>query len=182
MIIEDSTGTGYGAKIDAENRLHVKSIGVNFEHVVNHNHGDSYTAGFSVTPTAAGDCFGYITNNGSKDLVLTTLMLSAASDEVIQMKIGDTGTAVGGAEITLVNRNAGSGNEADVTSEQGVDITGLAGGSVVAGLFIQGGESSLQVNIPSSIIIPKNKTVSFYVVTGGIAVMVGCSIYFHDEQ
>ena len=179
ITIEDGKGTGKNAGVTDENKLETEAITSAGELHANKVHGESYTAGFSVTPTAVGDCFGYMTNNSDDNMIISTLMLRAATDETIQLKLGDTGTAIDGTDITPVNRNAGSGKSADVVAQQGVDITGLAGGAVVAGIFIKGGESSLQIPIASGIIIPKNKTVSFYVVTGAIAVMVGCSIYFH---
>jgi len=175
-------GKGNTASVNDENKLEVNAIVAVEEAHVNTHEKEAYTAMFSVTPTGAGDCFGYITNTDDKDMMISTLMLRAASDETIQVKIGDIGTAVGGADITLVNRNAGSGKLASVTAQQGVDITGLAGGSVVAGAFIKGGESSIQITIASSIIVPKNKTISFYVATGTSAVMMGCSVFFHEHE
>jgi len=97
------------------------------------------------------------------------------------VKLGDSGTPVGGTSVTPVNRNAGSGNEADVTAQQGVDITGLSGGSVVAGAFVQGGANSMKVSIRSGLILPKNKVLTLYVVTGTAAVMVGVSANFHSH-
>jgi len=182
LIIEDGTGSGKTAEVKSDNRLAVHSVSASIEHYVNHHAGQAYTAGFAKTPTGAGDCFGYITNNNDMDFVISTVMVSAASDETVIMKFGDTGTAIGGTDVALVNRNAGSGNVANVTAQSGVDITGMSGGSAVASVFIQGGESSKQVEITSSLIIPKNKTISFYVASGAIAVVLGLSVYFHDAD
>ena len=180
LQIEDGTGNGFTAEVNKENKLSTNSVISKQELHVNISEGESFTAMFSVTPTGAGDCFGYIKNGSVNNMVVATLMLRCASDEIIQVKLGDVGIPLNGSDITLVNRNAGSGNVASVTAQQGVDITGLSGGGVVAGAFIKGGESSLQIEITSGLIVPKNKIISFYVVTGTAAVMVGASVYFHD--
>ena len=181
ITIEDGVGTGRSAAVDINNRVMVNSISSTIQHFVNHRLGKAFSVGFSVTPTGPLDCFGYITNLDEDDMVLGSIMFRSASDETVIIKLGDTGTAVGGATVTPVNRNAGSGNIADVTAEYGVNITGFAGGSNVASVFVKGGESSKQVEINSSLIIPKNKTISFYVQTGTSAIVLGTSIYFRSE-
>jgi len=181
MLIEDGKGTGRQAAVDSENRLMTLAISAALQQHINHDEGFCYSTFFSVTPTGAGDCFGYIKNNSDTDMVVTALMLRCASDETIQVKLGDSGTPVGGAAVTPTNRNAGSGNEADVTALQGVDITGLSGGSVAAGVFVQGGVNSMKVSIRSGLIIPKNKVLTLYAVTGTAAVMVGVSCNFHSH-
>jgi hypothetical protein len=97
------------------------------------------------------------------------LKLYAAATETVQVKIRDTGT-VGGTHAVLVpvNRNAGSGKVADVTCESGVDITGLSGGDVVDELVA--GADMYRWKWQSGLIIPKNRTVSLYAVTGAIAI------------
>jgi hypothetical protein len=180
MIIENGGSEGgYKVIVDEEGKLQARCITSELEFHTNDHEGGAYSLTLSYTPTGAGDCFGYITNNSNVPLIISALMFYAASDEFFLVKLGDEGTASGGASVTPVNRNAGSGNLADVTAEGAVDITGLSGGSVVAGMFKEGGTSSTKVEIKSGIIIPKNKTVSFYVETGAIAVRVGVEMYFH---
>jgi hypothetical protein len=48
------------------------------------------------------------------------------------------------------------------------------------GMFLKGGETSVRVEPKSGFIIPKNKTITGYVTTGGIAIMVGMGISFHS--
>ena len=182
FIIEDGKGTGTTAKVNSENMLETKCVGVDFEQHINEDHGQAYSAGIQQTPTAAGDCFAYITNNSDGDMIVSALMLAAASDEYVVVKLGDTGTAIGGDTVTPGNRNAGSGNEADVTAEQGVDITGLSGGTGVMRIFLDGGVSSKKYDICSCLIIPKNKTISFYCVTGAIQITMGVAMFFHETH
>ena len=171
---------GYIAGVTDEGRLKVSSNNFTQEHHICHHEGQAYSFGVSVTPTGAGDCFLYVKNNSDTDMIVSEFMLRAATDEIIQFKLGDTGTPVNGTTGTPVNRNAGSGNVANVTALYGVDITGLSGGSNVMGMFLKGGETSVRVEPKSGFIIPKNKTITGYVTTGGIAIMVGMGISFHS--
>ena len=113
-------------------------------------------------------------------MVISEFMLRAASDETVSFKIGDTGTPIGGTTATPVNRNAGSGNIADVTALYGVDITGLSGGNPCMAMFLKGGETSVRIAPLSGFVIPKNKVFTGYASTGGIAVMIGMGISFHS--
>ena len=182
LIIEDGVGTGRTVGVTEENRLKVSAVSYSSEHEVNHHNGQAYSLGSSLTPTGAGDCFLYIKNDSDTDMIITEFMLNAASDKTVSFKIGDSGTPVGGTTITPVNRNAGSGNEADITALNGVDITGLSGGSSVMGVFLKGGETSVRIAPSSTFIIPKNKVFTGYVSTGGVQVKVGMGISFHNAQ
>ena len=181
MFIENPTN-GDKAGVTSANRLKASCVTVSSAHEVNHSTGDAYSFRIDETPTGALDCVGYIKNNSDSDMVIDMIIAGAASDETIIVKLGDSGTTSGGAAATLTNLNAGSGNIADVTAETGSDITGLSGGSTAMGFFVKGGESSKQFQIPSSFIIPKNKIISFYAKTGGIAVLTGALITFHNEN
>ena len=140
--------------------------------------GASYSLLISQTPTGAGDCFCYIKNNDSKDMVLSSMKLYVASNETITIKLNDTGTSSGGSAATPANRRAGCGNPADIDCETGNDITGLSGGDEVEGLFVKGAESSKRFAWLSGIIVPKNNTLTLYVTTGAIAIKATLSMHF----
>jgi len=177
MQINDPNGTY--VKVTSGNRLGTSSVGTLIEHNVNHIAEQFYSLPVTVTPTAALDCFAYITNNSDEDLIITGFNVDVPTDERVIVKFHDIGTASGGATVTAVNRNAGSGNLADITAEYGVDITGFSGGAIVGGFFVQGGESTSQIDIISDLIVPKNKTVTFYVQNGAIEIRLGVAFYFH---
>lgn len=181
MMIEDGHGTGNKTEVSGEGRLHTKAVIVHFEQHVNELYQETFTALVESTPTGAGDCFFYIKNNSEKNMYINSLTAAADTDETVQIKIKDIGTPVGTTVNTLVNRNAASGKTADVTSYNGVDITGLSGGSVVEQFVIDGGTGSHKWWYNSSIIIPKNQTLSLYAVTGAIALKVSLSVSFHAE-
>lgn len=150
--------------------------------VYNENrNGNAYSAIVSVTPTGADDCFFYIKNNDAMDMLARIIRVRSASAESIQIKLGDTGT-VGGthADLTPVSRNAGSGKIADVTCESGVDITGLSGGSIVDIIYCN--TTQVEVVIPGDLIVPKNSIISFYAVTGAVALNLTFGFYFDSSS
>jgi len=182
LQIEGGTGNGYSVGVNEQNQLLSLSTTITKEHEINHADGQSYSIPVTVTPTGAGDCFLYLKNNNELDLVVSELMLAADSGETIMLKLNDVGTPVGGVDVIPANRNAGSGKIADATVYSGTDITGMAGGVVVFGVFIKGGESSQRIAPLSGFIIPKNKVLTAYVGTGGILVRFGMGISFNPSH
>lgn len=179
MIIEDGHGTGNKVNVTDEGCMCSKAVTIHYEQHINIEKQEAYSALVSKTPTAAGDCFFYIKNNSDDNMYICSITLSAATDETIQIKIKDTGTPAGTTLNTLVNRNAASGKEADVTAYDGVDITALTGGSVVEQIDVDGGTGSEKYRWNSCFIIPKNQTLTLYAVTGGIAIKATVGIFFH---
>ena len=132
----------------------------------------------SQTPTGPGNCFCYVKNSSSLSLILNSITLAATSDETVQIKIRDIGTPVGGTAYTPVNRNSGSANTASGTFLTGNNITGLSSGSIVDQFFLKTGDSSGKYFWQSNIIIRPNDTVTFYAVTGAIAIKMSYTIYY----
>ena len=182
LIITGGTGNGYSARVNSSNQLDTAATMVTKEHEVNHQDGQAYSMSVSLTPTAAGNCFMYIKNEGVTDMIVSEMMMYAATTETFSMKLGDEGTPIGGSPTTPTNRNAGSGNQADVTALTGADITGLDGGKVVFGFVKEGGTSSERIAPATGFIIPKNKVLTVYVASGNIAVNFGLGITFHTEE
>ena len=113
-------------------------------------------------------------------MIISSVKLYAATDEIFTVKGGDAGTPVGGAAATPVNRKVGCGNAAEATVEAGNDITGLSGGKDLETVFVKGGERSFKVRWLSGIVLAKNQVLSLYVVNGAIAVRATVSLLFLD--
>jgi len=177
MKLDDGGGSGTSAIVTSEGRLETYSVIEPESLHVNEEEGQTYSAVTSRTPSGAADCFLYIKNNSDEDLIICCMRLWTASAESVQVKLGDTGTATSGNTLTPVNRNGGSGNLASATVEDGVDITGLSGGSVVDEVF--GSTTMNTYEWSSGLIVPKNRTASFYAVTGGVALKATVAFYFH---
>lgn len=179
-VIKDGSGSGYLAKVTSENKLMTEAITEYIVAHINKVEEQVYSVVVSQTPTGAGDCFCYVKNNSSLDMILRSITLAAVADETVQIKIRDIGTPVNGTAYIPVNRNSGSTNAASGTFLTGNDITGLSGGSVVDQFFLKTGDSSLKYFWESHIIIGPNDTVTFYAVTGTVAIKMSFTIYYHD--
>lgn len=180
VVIEDGTGQGYKSKVNSDNSLSVEASTFDKIHLVNLDKGQAYGMTFTVTPTGANDCFCYIMNTSTNNLVLNSILLASASDEVIQMKLRDIGTPVGGSTAIPVNRNTNSNNTAVGTFQTGVDITGLSGGSIVDQYFVKGVTKSEKYSWASKIIIGPNGVFSLYAVTGAIALRISLSLFYEE--
>jgi len=174
--IEDGSGNGHSAKVNTDNQFFTLATTVDKQHFFNHDKAEVYSVIVAKTPTGAGDCFLYIKNNSEVDLNISSIRGRSASAESIQVKIKDSGTPVGGSANSPVNRNAGSANTADLTVLDGVDITGLSGGSLLDLLYL--GTTQYKYEWRSDIIIPKNQTLSLYAVTGAVAIDITLTAYF----
>ena len=186
MEITGGTGNGFSAKVNSQNQLATAATMVTKEHDINHADGQAYSFPISVTPTLvstpATGCIAYLKNNNDLDLIVAEMSITATSTETFQVKLGDEGTPIGGNTTTPVNRNAGSGNEADVTALTGSEITGLSGGKIVFGYTAEGGVSTKRIQPSTGYILPKNKVLTVYVTTGAIPVRFGIGITFHNQE
>ena len=169
ISIEDGTGTKATAKVcTSENRLFTQAVTLSMEASRNINFGDSYNIVFQQTPTGANDCFMYIKNTSTDNIVIEGITVRSAGNERIAVKLGDTGTPSGGTTATPVNLNAGSGNEAEGTFETGNDITGLSGGTVAKRIYAPTGNQSVYYNFEQDMVLPQNKVLTLYAEVGSI--------------
>lgn len=178
FVIEDGSGNGFQAKVDGANRLCISSISESLEHHTNIVHGDSYNLIFSLTATISGSCVLYIKNSSDETIIFESIMLRATSDEIVEIKINDAGTPVGGTTTTPANLNAGSNRQAYGTFLAGNDITGLSDGTTILKYFISGGGSSDSYNFDQDVVLPKNRTLTMYCVNSSIQVDGFLSFFF----
>lgn len=184
MIIEDGTGKGFKVHVTEENCLCAKSITVPFELHTNQDHGQSYSIVLDQAPTAGDDCILYLKNDADDDLLITSMAIFASGAVVVYMKLGASGTRNAAAvALTPVNRNAGSGNAADCTCEQGADLEAgggtLAGGEEVERMAVEANKQSLKIYWHSGIIISKNRTMTLWA-SAIVTVNATIGIFFHD--
>ena len=178
--IVDGTGKSFEAKVDSDNRLHVESLSYSSEHHANHSLGEAYTLDVSQTPTGAGDYFLYLKNTSEDDMVIEGFTIKVASAESIKWDINPTGTAVG-TSATPTNLNAGSGKAATGTFVTGNDITGLTTGSIAYTTWHTSTESK-QYNFEQDIILPKNRTLAAYAVTGAVKIDITVDFNYHSAD
>jgi hypothetical protein len=178
MLVEDGKGRGYKAGVTAENKIDVCAITNTIDLYCNQKNGVSYSVIITETPTTSGNCFCYIKNEDTKDLIVSSIKVYCASDEVCAVKLSDSGTPVGGSDGVFANRKAGCGNVPTATCKVGSNITGVSGGTVVETIGIKGGWPSARYEWYSGLIIPRNHTMTFYVETGGSLIRATISLHF----
>jgi len=176
MQIEDGHGSGNKARVVEGNKLYTKAVTVSVEHETNHDEGLAFSVPFSQSPTAADDCIFYMINSADEDLIVegvTCGVINCTADDTLYFKLGDAGTRNAASDLTPVNNNAGSGNAAQGTWEQGADLDGgaatLTGGTEFDRLVMAGvtDKTSSHYNFEQDIILTKNNTMTAWV--GGSA-------------
>ncbi len=181
MQIEDGTGTGKTVKVGANNRLHVDGLIKTAEHEANHRDGNAFSVLFEATPTGAGDCFFYMKNLNDLDIIVEGVGMFLPAAEFFTVVIKDEGIPVGGGTITPTNLNAGSGNTADGTFQDGNDITGLTGGVTAYKIERLAASGQEYENFEQDIILPKNAVLTLYIETGTTALHGFLDFYFTEK-
>lgn len=182
--IEDSTGTGYGAKVTSKNRLSTSSIMREYVHAANLQ-GNLYHHNFDTTVSGSEACISYTKNTSNDYLVINNILLSVTGAFEMWTKVRVDGTPSEVTEVEPVNVNAGSGNLATgefYTANNSDGIQGLSGGDSSFRLRYFDGVYSTMFPIGSKIILPKNTTAALYVDTKGDSLNFMGHINFNYEE
>lgn len=138
-VIEDGTGKGFAARIDADNRVYTRTVEENeFEHAVRNGRAFNVNTEFLTITTAGDNALLYLKNNGDEDIILTGWFIGTGDPAGTATGVGPTvkviynptgGTIISSASpVTLVNRQAGSSETFDITaykaSASGETLTG----------------------------------------------------------
>jgi len=179
MQIEDGTGTGRKASVNHENRLRSESVSSTTEHHINHHEKQSYNALFSQTPAGADDCIFYMQNASTTDLCVEGIWLYIAGATEIYVQINDIGTPASGTTVTPANLNAGSGNMATGTFEQGTDLAAgaaLSGGTEIERYVFSAATDTKRFNFEQDVILSKNTTLTIW---SSLAVAIKGTVVFN---
>lgn len=174
--------TQTGQRVSENGRAAVDACSMHKSHFVNHFCEECYTLIISQQATAANDCIGYIKNTSATDLVINEARLYSTAASTITVTVDDTGTPNSPTTITPVNCNVGSGNDADGTFYKGADLDdgNLTGGNDLHYVRCKASEEGIR-EFKSGIIVPKNKTVTFYVSQNSAAVVLEIEFDYHDK-
>jgi hypothetical protein len=194
MIIEGPNGKVVG--VNSDGFLKSSATVATVEHHINHHHGTAYTLSFQVTPVGADDCFLYVQNTDDKDMCVEGFYLASATADTIYAEINNTVTDItagtGYAAVTPVNVNAGSGKTANGVFATGTALdtgSGLSGGGLpqAAGKFEVGrgvlpAAQTIWYNFNQDLILPKNKALTLWAVTGTYVVTGMMEFNYHDDE
>ena len=124
--IEDGTGSGVQTQVNSDNRLATDAVQKTEEHFINEDGGKVWTLPFENVTMASGDDIFFYFKNTSSTVHYNITSIRIASSVVGQVKLlVVSGDAVGGTDITAINRNLGSSNAVSAIIQSGVDITGI---------------------------------------------------------
>lgn len=143
-MIFDATGKGYGAKVDDENRLLVKSVSQ--PQVIHSNEeGEAYNINTGVVTLSASTAILYIKNNEDRPLIVTDIVVGLGQaaggvtdiGEVTVYRNPTAGTIISGATDVAINenRNFGSNRELDALAYVGTSGATATGGAAAVLLF-----------------------------------------------
>jgi len=170
LQIEDGTGSGNQVEVK-NNKLLVSGVVSSQEHFANHAEGNAYNIPFSATPTGAGDYFLYLKNtNPDTALSIEGIWIKTAANDFIQVELNDTGVPIGGTDLSPVNANTASGNQALGTFQSGVDITGLNGGNIFHKIYFASSEASVYHNFNMDIVLGANGVLTLNSGAGTVAI------------
>lgn len=179
MNIQDGTGKGFEAKVNARNRLSVEAVTQTTEHFSNLTNGTAWNNVVQQTPTGANDCIFYFKNTGTKTYILEGFHTRVASAQSLLVYLGDTGTPSGGTANTPRNLNTGSSKVPTATIQAGNDITGLSGGNLVYRIFLTN-TASANFNFEQDLILEPGGVFTVYCGTG--SVQTDFTLAFHESE
>lgn len=183
--IKDGTGSGYLVRVDSKNRLHTLCITIEEETYINLNTQQMYTMSISnITPAVANNCIGYIKNTDNQRTMIVTRirMRCETTATTLVVRLNATGTPGATTDATPVNRNTGSGNEADGEFYYGTGITGLTGGDIVGSIYAPAAQPFEDIDPCSGYVLTNGGVLTLYGNQNTGAIWVGVGFYFIDND
>jgi len=181
-IIQDGTGTGYAAKVNAQNRLEVKAVTQSHVATVSEDDGQAYIVEAIDAGPVAAEYTLYLKNDSDNKMVIDNIDTWVTDADVVWKLWEVTGTAAGAAVITPQNLNLSAGKNADATCRGGAGgVTGLTVSGSVKYTWKTGiALSHYRLNTNSSLILSKNDAIAFEydAGTGGLA-HLNLLIHYH---
>lgn len=173
--IEDGTGRRFTLKVDADGRAAVFATTLPEEHHVNQDAEKFWSVPFdAVDPTSNDDYFIHIKNTDTAVRVIPRVNITSTVAGFVELQ-RVTGTSVGGGDVVPVNATGGGSAPANLTTETGVDITGLVDGGVHHFHWLQANVTA-HIFLPATIRLKQNEqfailwTVSTGILTGTVEI------------
>jgi len=164
MLIEDGKGTGYKARVDSGNRLHISSVSETASvHAV--REGDAYNLNTGNISFSAAGTLLYLKNNEDRDLFIESIAFgagSASTSDIGELTIKSNisgGDLISDATAIPINqnRNIGSSKTLTATAYIGKSSGTSTGGSDV--LFVYTSSASRAL-VTVNLIIKKGSNIA----------------------
>jgi len=188
MLIEDGSGSGRKAKVNASFRIETQSTTINEERSAN-DLGDAYNINTgNISLTAAGTMI-YVKNNEDRDLVIETIVFAfglgtqSDSGEITIVRNPTGGDLISDATAVdqNANRNFGSSKTLTVDAYKGKSGGTLTGGSNLALIYLN---QSQRASVPINFVIPKGNSVGISIdpkLSSG-SMKVYCALLVHVKE
>jgi len=188
MKIQDDTGTGMGAKVDKDNRLHTRSISVSQQHAISSIDKQAFqTVSTKAIATSSQNILLLKNTSDTMDLVITYIRLAtagaAATNATAFFTVSIGGDyASGGTAIVPVNMYEGSSNAAD-----GTFFDATASNIVLSGTQNEVDRShtantEISYNKEGSLILPKNSILVISHIGSTVAGDAHARVSFYYEE
>jgi len=183
MLIEDGTGKGYNAKVNAKNQLHVCSVTRSQIAEASFTEGDAYSWSFSqASAGGADDPILYLKNLDDKKLILSQMWVSCSVADVLVCKLGAVGTPAGGTAPIPTNINTSSAKLANVTTRQHTSITGLTLGTIAFRAYFTANGISQQLLFEDAFVLSKQGVWTLHITTAAANTVTGQLMFFFQED
>ena len=186
MKIQDGTGSGNVAGVNAAGQLKVRGVSATPEHYFNHEKGQAFQIPFQVTTEAANPrCFFYFKNTDSRDAVIEGLYVATDIACELSVQLKNSGAPAGGTAVTPVNCHLNSGILASGTFEYGADLGNaasvLTGGTewLVKKYFTTNNDTDFW-NFEMDLIVPKNTVITLWSDTNSTTV-TGTMVFHYGD-
>ena len=176
--ILDGTGKGNEAKVDSNNRLHVKAITESDLEAAAEDGNTFSWSNATYNYTGADTILAVKNTDTSKNLHITKVLCSGDTATNVQIHLITAAYTSAGTEVTGTNLNGNSNNVAN--AEGYADETGNTQGSLIANQYIvAGGESSI-TDLEGAVILGQNHAIGVDFVTVGAAAYVTILGHYED--
>lgn len=190
MIIEDGKGTGSKARVDTENRFHVRSVSETAEeHQIGDGDGYNLNTG-NITFTAAGTML-YVKNNEDEDLSISAIAVGVG--EGTTSDIGEItitrnitgGNLISDASAVDQNQNRNFGSNKTLTADV---FKGKSGGTSTGGndIILIYQATNGRVFAPINMVLTKGSTIAITydpkLSSGSVKAYCALIVYLSDPQ
>ena len=181
MKIEDGTGNGVFAKVNAQKQLDTFSIIEPEDRFLNKK-GKTWSIESNTTPVGANDFIFYFKNTGTETYAVTDIRASCAGASTLTINaVSGTPTFAAGSDLTPVARNRGSSETITGTIKEDTNTTGLTDDGTLFFLECDTANRLEHIKTTSNIIIPPGQAFAMQT-DGTTAVRVLWSFTVIDED
>lgn len=176
--LEDGTGTGNKAKVNADFHLLTTAVIETELSHVSKERGQAFVWASGTYDPDAGDTILLLKNTGDKGLHVARIWISADVETRVVVHLPTTEVTPTGTTVTGVNLNTGSSNVAEATAIR--DETNNTQGDIVWSGEVQAANDPFPLDLEDALSLAKNKSVGIDFVSAATACDVAIMGHFEE--